>query len=52
MEVKTMKKLAYHGMKCISCMAILLTIFSVNTTCFALVHQPKLPRSLEKFKKQ
>ncbi|MEG2929398.1 MAG: cyclic lactone autoinducer peptide [Oscillospiraceae bacterium] len=46
-----MKKLACLGMKCVSCMALLLTIFSVNTTCFGLVHQPKMPQSLEKFRK-
>ncbi len=46
-----MNKLINWMMKLTACMALIVTIANVNSTCLAIIHQPKLPEAALKYKK-
>lgn len=44
-------KMSAVFLKMASCFALLLTIANVNSTCYAIVHQPKIPDIAMRYKK-
>ncbi|MDD3306212.1 MAG: cyclic lactone autoinducer peptide [Acetobacterium sp.] len=46
-----MKNLLLKCYRVIAIMALMVTTLNVNTACFFIMHQPKLPEGAEKLKK-
>jgi cyclic lactone autoinducer peptide len=47
----TLKKLVLKFGSAIASFALMVTALNVNTTCYFLIHQPKLPKGSEKLRK-
>lgn len=43
--------LFYHLMKATKDMAMNMAVLNVNSTCTGIIHQPKVPAEMAKFKK-
>lgn len=46
-----MKKIIMKFSAVIAGLALMITTMNVNTTCICLIHQPKLPKGAEKYRK-
>ena len=46
-----MKKIFTELGGCIAMLALMVTTMNVNSTCFFMIHQPKLPANAEKLRK-
>ncbi|SNT12758.1 cyclic lactone autoinducer peptide [Anaerovirgula multivorans] len=46
-----MKKIIMKLSAVIAGLALMITTMNVNTTCICLIHQPKLPKGAEKYRK-
>lgn len=46
-----MKKIVYKFGSLFASLALLVTAVNVNTSCFFMAHQPQLPQSANKLKK-
>jgi cyclic lactone autoinducer peptide len=46
-----LKKLALKFGSVIASFALMITALNVNTTCYFLIHQPKLPKGAEKLRR-
>ena len=46
-----MKNLIYKFGGAMASLALMVTVFNVNSACFMHIHQPKLPAGIEKLRK-
>ncbi|MDW5300055.1 MAG: cyclic lactone autoinducer peptide [Sedimentibacter sp.] len=46
-----MKKLVLKFGSAIASLALMITALNVNSTCYFLIHQPKLPKGAEKLRR-